>query len=271
MNTNIKSDEYSPLSIVYPLARYEDPQLLREIEKILKNKRGWVFRMPSPGDAVLLSLSGGLDTMIVAAILMEVWKLRIYPFFVRRGQRAEEAEVESSLFLAEWSRQRYPGLFQDIQFMTAANPPLEIKAPIAGMTYPMRDSVFFSFGIQYAIGLEKKGLEPIRTIFCGYVAEEATFHPRTTLTALRAFTLHACIANNDFRWQITSLPLERTIGYYFGKRELIQWAAAHDFPIEKTRSCIEAGPIHCGECWSCIQRKRRFYAAGVTDPTKYLV
>jgi 7-cyano-7-deazaguanine synthase in queuosine biosynthesis len=267
---NNENNNKSPL-ILYPLMRYEDPILLRRIEDILIKQRGWVFRMPPPGSSVMLSISGGLDTTISAAILMEEWGLKVWPFFIRRGQRSEAQEEESVKFFTEWFSKRYSGLFQPVQFMTAPNPPLEIKAPIAGMTYPMRDTAFFSFGIQYAISLEKQGKETIRTIFCGYTIEEAALHPRNTLTTLRSFTLHACIANNDFRWQITALPLERSIGYYFGKRELIQWAFQHNIPIEKTRSCVESTQIHCGECWFCTQRKRRFLAAGVPDKTEYLV
>src|SRR3989338_6112865 len=41
-------------------------------------------------------------------------------------------------------------------------------------------------------------------------------------------------------------------------------------PLEFTFSCINPkGYEHCGECNKCVERKKAFFAAGLTDKTKY--
>lgn len=41
-------------------------------------------------------------------------------------------------------------------------------------------------------------------------------------------------------------------------------------PLEATFSCINPkGYDHCGECNKCVERKKAFFAAGLTDKTKY--
>ena len=36
-----------------------------------------------------------------------------------------------------------------------------------------------------------------------------------------------------------------------------------------TWSCYEGGPIHCGRCGTCYERREAFQKAGVPDPTQY--
>jgi len=36
-----------------------------------------------------------------------------------------------------------------------------------------------------------------------------------------------------------------------------------------TWSCYVGGPVHCGECGTCIERREAFLLAGVPDPTVY--
>lgn len=40
-------------------------------------------------------------------------------------------------------------------------------------------------------------------------------------------------------------------------------------PFEETWSCYQGGPLHCGVCSTCVERKAAFKEAEVNDPTKY--
>ena len=40
--------------------------------------------------------------------------------------------------------------------------------------------------------------------------------------------------------------------------------------LKKTYSCYKGGPIHCGRCSTCFERREAFVEAGVKDPTEYL-
>ena len=55
------------------------------------------------------------------------------------------------------------------------------------------------------------------------------------------------------------------------KADVIQAGAALGVPFEDTWSCHRYGEHHCGECVGCLARKQGFVAAGVADPTTYLV
>ncbi len=39
--------------------------------------------------------------------------------------------------------------------------------------------------------------------------------------------------------------------------------------FSKTWSCYVGGPIHCGRCGTCVERREAFLLAGLTDPTDY--
>jgi 7-cyano-7-deazaguanine synthase len=40
-------------------------------------------------------------------------------------------------------------------------------------------------------------------------------------------------------------------------------------PWELTWSCYKGGPVHCGVCGTCTERREAFQLAGVHDPTRY--
>ncbi|MDC8450982.1 MAG: 7-cyano-7-deazaguanine synthase QueC [Nitrospira sp.] len=56
------------------------------------------------------------------------------------------------------------------------------------------------------------------------------------------------------------------------KAEIIRLGQALNVPFHLTHSCYDPiGPIACGQCDSCLIRKRGFEEAGVVDPIQYAV
>jgi 7-cyano-7-deazaguanine synthase len=37
----------------------------------------------------------------------------------------------------------------------------------------------------------------------------------------------------------------------------------------RTWSCYKGGPVHCGKCGTCVERREAFAMAGLSDPTQY--
>ena len=53
------------------------------------------------------------------------------------------------------------------------------------------------------------------------------------------------------------------------KGDLVQLGAALGVPFKLTYSCYCGGPLHCGKCGACTERRAAFERAGVDDPTEY--
>jgi len=64
----------------------EDINLLKIFSNILKDKRGYVVKMPQKGESVVACLSGGQDSVANIGILLKEFGLNVYPFFINRGQ-----------------------------------------------------------------------------------------------------------------------------------------------------------------------------------------
>lgn len=55
----------------------------------------------------------------------------------------------------------------------------------------------------------------------------------------------------------------------FNKAQVVKKGLALGVPYEKTWSCYEGGERPCGECGTCIDRKKAFEANGKKDPLQY--
>jgi 7-cyano-7-deazaguanine synthase len=53
------------------------------------------------------------------------------------------------------------------------------------------------------------------------------------------------------------------------KSGLLRVAKKLGVPLDITWSCYLNGPLHCGKCESCLNRKQAFKEAGIEDPTEY--
>jgi 7-cyano-7-deazaguanine synthase len=54
------------------------------------------------------------------------------------------------------------------------------------------------------------------------------------------------------------------------KGEIAAAGARLGVDFRKTWSCYKGGPVHCGTCGTCVERREAFQQAGMSDPTEYL-
>jgi len=53
------------------------------------------------------------------------------------------------------------------------------------------------------------------------------------------------------------------------KADIVRLGAGLRVPFERTWSCYKGGPLHCGRCGTCVERREAFQIARLRDPTTY--
>ena len=257
----------------------EDLKLLDSLNQIILSKRDHVIKMPEKGACVTACLSGGMDSVVNIAILMKEYGLKVYPFFINRGQSNYKFEKESADYFNSYFKKEFPSLYNDYLEISVATPGNEYKdllrlakkkvddIPLRhNVSYPARNPIMFLTGMEYAYSLMSQNIN-IKNIFASYVASDSSFH--CGLTNTRLMNILMCQIMNDWGWQFISLPTELELGNYFDKDVLIKWGYENNIPIHKTRTCVKKFDIECGDCPTCWDRRRCFKEAEVKDLTEY--
>lgn len=261
---------------------FEDLKRITSIEKELLKIRGYIFKMPPRNSDVILLLSGGLDTVVIWDILMRIYKLNVYPLFIRRGQIRMPVEERSVDYFASVYQKMHPNYFHSPKKVTTFIPPLEIRWDITKFgTFPINEklecrgipmysSLLSSYAVQYAYYLEiKYALKPY-TIFCGYVPGDGRYLRYENLTSLRSNTYNIITLTGEKSWQFTALAIERELGFSLSKYDFVKYSHSYNIPIEHAYSCIKYSFYHCGICMYCKSKKELFMKARVIDKTVYL-
>ncbi|MBI5018897.1 7-cyano-7-deazaguanine synthase [Candidatus Gottesmanbacteria bacterium] len=260
--------------------RINDRAVINRIEKILIHKRGYVFNMPKKRSPVIVLMSGGLDTTVVASILLKEYGLQVYPLFINRMLPHEKRIKKSLAFFSAYFRRQYPGQFHDIFEMKFTVPPAEVKDVILRKEndvikyqnrkgVPLQPSFYANYGVYYAKYLEEVNGVNVRTIVGAWLPSNSEWYGYESFQSLRAIMLNLCCMDDDFSWQFTSLPMEKELGYFFDKDELVRIGTAHRLPLEKTWTCYKGERLHCGTCPPCSTRMKAFHNAGIHDNTAY--
>lgn len=238
------------------------------IEAILKRERAWVFEVPHGEDVVAL-VSGGLDSTVMIDLLIDEWRCRVHPLYVRRGARAEAHEERAFDRTCALFGTRIAAPVK----LASEVPPRALKAHIPAerlrvVGHPMRNSVLQSLAVMTAVALNGRDGLAIRTVFSGSVAEDLPC-PELGLLGLRVQTLSTCVHLGEWTWQVTSPMIEPAVRERpLDKRDLILRAARRGLPLDHTRTCFGADERPCGSCPACDRRRRAYEAAGLSDPTQ---
>lgn len=245
------------------------------IEQILIKERGYLVKI-NKNDSVVLLVSGGLDSIITMAYIVEKFEVNVYPLFIKRGARAEKKELESAQYYVKFYQERYGSKIKDLFVLNDEDiPARQLKSyfpqeRIKAIGHPLRNSTLQNYAVMYATYVNAKFNENVRTILTGSVGDDTTC-PELSILSLRSQTLNVCINLGDWNWQITSplIDLELTPKTIF-KRDLILWAKEKEISLSKTRTCVSEGEISDGTCNECIRRLKVFRELGLRDEIEYL-
>ena len=228
----------------------------------------------------LVLWSGGLDSTTLLAIVRHRGFEPVALLF-RYGQR-HSVEIETAA--REAVRQKIEHYTVEIDLGVIGGSALtsgeidvprgrELEAISTGSippTYvPARNTIFLSYALAWA---EVLG---VADIFIGVNALDYSGYPdcrREYIDAFERMANLACKSSTEEGVEISiHTPLvDKT------KAEIIRWGVELGVEYGATWSCYAphrssaaAEPLACGECDSCLLRKKGFIEAGVPDPTRY--
>ncbi len=224
--------------------------------------------------AVVLS-SGGIDSTTAMAIA-RLEGYEIYSLSFRYGQRhAVELEAARRVAKALGAEQHMvidvdlakiggSALTDDIQVPKSRTEQDMLKE--IPVTYvPARNTIFLSYALALA--------EVIRAtdIFIGVNAIDYSGYPDCRPEYIEAFEHMANLATKAGVEGKTQITIRAPL-IHMTKAEIIQKGIELGIDYSITLSCYDPSPEGraCGQCDSCILRKKGFSKAGISDPTPYL-
>ena len=174
----------------------EDIYLLKFFSDILREKRGYVVKMPRIGDAVIACMSGGQDSIANIGILLKEFGLNVFPFFINRGQSNYKYEKRSVDYFNRFYKRRFPKLYHNCKEITVMTPGIEYKDLLRktkrmvddislrhNVSYPARGPIVFLTGMEYGYSLMAKGIK-IKTVFASNMSSDFSYHCSLTWTRL---------------------------------------------------------------------------------------
>jgi len=223
-------------------------------------------------DAAVVLVSGGLDSMVVAALAVEAGKALV-ALTIDYNQR-HRIELEAAARVAHYlGAVRHIVLPLDLTRFggssltdSAMAVPKEGVQPGIPSTYvPARNTIFLSLALGLA---EATGA---RDIHIGVNALDYSGYPDCRPEFVTAFEALANVATKagveGTRFRIHT-PL-----LHMSKADIAAEAARLDIDAGMSWSCYDPQPggLHCGRCDSCRLRSKGFEEAGLPDPTRYAV
>jgi len=213
-------------------------------------------------------LSGGLDSMVCAAIAREQG-FSVIALTIDYNQR-HRVELKAARRIAAQLAERHIVLPLDLRAFGGSALTGDIDVPKAGVgtgipvTYvPARNMIFLGLALGLA---EASGA---RDIFIGVNALDYSGYPDCRPEFIQQFEKLANLATKagveDDPFTIHA-PLQ-----HLSKAEIAREAERLGLDAGLSHSCYDPLPDgrHCGQCDACRLRSRGFAEAGIADPTAY--
>jgi 7-cyano-7-deazaguanine synthase len=224
--------------------------------------------------AVVLS-SGGLDSTTAMAIAKDEGH-EIYSLTFRYGQR-HSLELEAAQKVAETLGTREhlvididlakiggSALTDDID-VPKARTDKEMQKEIPVTYVPARNTIFLSYALAWA---EVLGASDI---FIGVNAIDYSGYPDCRPEYIEAFEHMANLATKAGVEGKTKIKIKTPL-IHMTKAQIIRKGIELGVDYSITHSCYDPSPDGkaCGQCDSCLLRKKGFKKAGAPDPTTYI-
>lgn len=226
--------------------------------------------MTSDSKKAIILLSGGLDSMVSAAIAAEQG-YRLIALTVDYNQRHKIELQSAQNIAANLGVDEHIILPLDLSRFGGSALTADIDVPKTGVTndipvtyVPARNLIFLSL----TLGLAEA--RDARDIFIGVNALDYSGYPDCRPEFIEGFERLADLATkagdqgSGFHIQT---PLQ-----HMTKADIAKEAIRLDLDPAWSWSCYDPAPgnLHCGLCDSCRLRQKGFEEAGIVDPTRYV-
>jgi 7-cyano-7-deazaguanine synthase len=224
--------------------------------------------MSSPSPTAVVLLSGGLDSMVCAALARERG-FAVTALTVDYGQR-HRVELEAARRIAADLAEHHVVLPLDLRAFGGSALTADLAVPKDGVgegipvTYvPARNTIFLSLALGLA---EASGA---RDLFVGVNALDYSGYPDCRPAFVRAFEDLARLATKagaEGEGFTVHAPLQD-----MSKADIAREAARLGLDAGLSHSCYDPAPDGraCGACDACRLRAKGFAEAGLPDPTLY--
>lgn len=224
--------------------------------------------MNSGQEKAVVLLSGGLDSMVCAALARER-DFRVLALTVDYNQR-HRIEIEAARRIAATLAERHIVLPLDLRAFGGSALTSDVDVPKGGVqpgipvTYvPARNLVFLSLALAWA---EAEGS---RDLFIGVNALDYSGYPDCRPEFIQSFEQLARVATRagaEGGPFTIHAPLQ-----HMTKADIAREADRLGLDAALSHSCYDplADGTHCGLCDACRLRAKGFDEAGLPDPTRY--
>lgn len=230
--------------------------------------------MEPPSKRAVVLLSGGLDSTTVLAIaLSEGYEVHALSFAYgqRHSWELEAAKrVAQSLGVKQYrivplDLRAFGGSALTDELEVPKGRPIESMSHGIPITYvPARNTIFLSFALAWAEVLN------CSDIFIGVNALDYSGYPDCRPEFIEAFERMANLATKAGVEGRQRLKIHTPL-INLTKAEIIKKGLALGVDYSLTSSCYDPSPagVPCGQCDSCLLRRKGFNENGIRDPLQY--
>jgi 7-cyano-7-deazaguanine synthase len=207
-------------------------------------------------------LSGGLDSATVAYWAKDKG-FEVSALTFRYGQLARKETKHAAMISRELNiplRTIDLGSLKDIYIGVTAlcDKNIELTSAFSQpIIVPFRNAIFLSVAVSHAISVGAA------RVFYGAQGSDDAFYPDCRREFCLSFEKTARLGTG------TNITVEAPLGN-LTKPEVLAMGKKLGVPFDMTWSCYRNGQRHCGICESCVNRKKAFKDARMSDPTEYV-
>ena len=226
-----------------------------------------IEQMRSGRDVVVL-LSGGIDSTVLMYSLVE--SCQVWPLTISYGQRHNKeivaarnvCEARTIALLQRWKyvdlsnlRSLLPSALTGVGEVPTGKYDKEIMSQTV---VPGRNLILLAIAAGYA-----EAIGACRVAYAAHT-EDHYLYPDCRPEFVQAASM-AIHRSTEFEVSLIAPFVNKT------KVDIVILGKRLNVPFKLTYSCYKGGDVHCGECSTCLERRKAFDVAGIDDPTKYEV